>query len=254
MRLITVRGIGEPRSPHPNLLDRFAKHFPNYHRTDLDWSAVYGPVGGDVLGESFVSAVARGEELLEEEIVTGGGPAIIVGYSGGAEVVGNVVNRALSRNDAKSNLLERSIVFAGLVADPSCPPDRSGYYGIRGYENRAAARNSSRVGWASNPDDVICRCPADSPLRAIAAGSEGFALGDPKYWANDLISKLKRDTLWRWMLGDRPRYEQAYRDACGYLGRNPANPLLFGRNTHRNYNNRIDTLAAQAAQQERTYG
>lgn len=240
MRIITVRGIGESLIPHPNMLDRFCQHFPGVERYDLPWSAVYGPVGGNVLGESFSSAVERGEALLIDEIRKE--PCIVVGYSGGAEVAGNVANRFHDHPNLR---------FVGLVADPSAPPNLAGDFGIRGYGDRwnlvhVAMPLRGNVRWVSNPDDVICCCPPDSPLRAIAETSEGFSLGDPKMWTDDLLKDLRRGTLWRWIFGDYRRYERAYRDACGYLGRDPINPQRLGRCAHTDYWAGIDQLARTA--------
>lgn len=238
MRIITVRGIGESVSPHRNMLDRFAQHFPQLDRYDLPWSAVYGPVGGNVMGESFSSAVEAGEAMLRDAIDEE--PCLVVGYSGGAEVVGNVINRW---NPANAK-------FVGLVADPSAPPNSNGDYGIRSSGNleyrRHYARAFRNVYWVGNTDDPICSCPADSPLRAIAETSEGFSLGDPRFWTDDLIRDFQKAKLWRWITGDFRKYQRAYTDACRYLGRDPINPINLGRNAHTDYYVGIDKLARTA--------
>lgn len=240
MRLITVRGIGEALSPHPNMLDQFAVHFPNTERYDLPWSAVYGPVGGNIMGESFSSAVERGEAILIDEIRKG--PVIVVGYSGGAELAGNVATRFRDHPN---------LVFAGLVADPSAPSAITGLPGIRG--GRYLYEYAWNIQWASNPKDVICSCPVDSPLRAIAKTSEGFSLGDPKFWTRDLLDELRRGKIWRWIFGDYRKYERAYVDACGYLGLNPLNPSLPGVNQHTSYHDEIEELAWKAANAKRDW-
>lgn len=234
MRVITVRGIGEPLSPIPNLLDDFVRLLP-VQRFDLPWSAVYGPVGGDVMGESFRSAIEAGERMLVAEIRKE--PCIVVGYSGGAELAGNVANYFWEHPN---------LVHVFLVSDPSAPPSR-GRSGIRyDAERRSAAEASRKVTWVSNPDDVICSCPSDSPLRAIAETTEAFSLGDPRVLASDLLPKLRSGRIWRWLIGDPHRYEIAYRDACGYLGRDPRNPLNPGRCTHTDYRQWMNAAVPKA--------
>lgn len=240
IRLITVRGIGENREH--NMLSQVVRHFPNTEHLELPWSAVYGPVGGDLAGQSFARATEQGEELLVRELDKG--PALVVGYSGGAEVAGNV-----------AAVGHPNLVATGLVADPSAPYSRSMKSGIRGPRFRALFPQP--VKWVSNERDVICSCPEDSPLRIIAELSEAFSLGDPAAWGLGVFSKLQQQKMWEILrnpfriVGMAQRYEDAYRDACGYLGRDPANPSRVGKNHHTDYS--LDDLAWWLATKKRDY-
>ena len=238
VRIITVRGIGEALDY--NLLSQVTRHFPNTEHVELEWDAVYGPVGGRWDGIPFGKATSWGEVLLEKELDKG--PALVVGYSGGAEVAGNVAQKG-----------HKNIVATGLVSDPSAPEFWSGH-GIKG---RRPTTLPQPARWESNRLDVICSAPKDSPLRAFAEVSEGFSLGDPEYWGHDLLQKINTDRFWEamkhplsvWNVWNR--YETAYRDVCGYLGVRPENPSRIGVNHHTNY--KLDDLAWWLATKKKDY-
>lgn len=240
MKLVTVRGIGEPLER--NMLSQVVRHFPNTEHVELMWSAVYGPVNAQrrVDGESFAQATEYGEYLLRAELDKG--PCLVVGYSGGAEVAGNIAARG-----------HRNLVATVLVADPSAPWSDNGC-GIRGPRN---FKYPQPVRWVSNPDDIICCCPWDSPLRIIAETSEAFSLGDPAAWGISILSKLTQQKFWDTLkrpfniIGIQRRYEAAYEGACLYLGRDPRDPFRLGRNAHTDYN--LDDASWWLARQKQAY-
>ena len=72
------------RALEDNLLTGMARMIPDAEVVNLPWSATYGPVNqqGDPLGESFDKALEYGRVLLRAALDLG--PAVVVGYSGGA--------------------------------------------------------------------------------------------------------------------------------------------------------------------------
>lgn len=239
LRIITCRGINE--SIEHNMLSGVVLQFPNTEHVELPWEATYGAVGGNILGRSFSQATEYGEHLLRAELDNG--PALVFGYSGGAELAGNV---------AKAG--HRNIVGLGLVADPSNPNGRKN--GIRGPRN---IKGDFPINWVSNDDDVICSCPSDSPLRAFAKASEGFSLGDPMFFTLSVLRQLSTEKFRKYLFNPfaiastGERYEEAYRDACLYLGINPANPFQVGRCAHTAYDQKIEDLAWWAARVKYDY-
>ena len=211
--VITVCGIGESTSGW-NMLDYLVAKLPTSWRHErLPWAASYGPVNPhrDPLGMSFDAALADGYRLLELALWQNRDADVVVaGYSGGAAVVGNLLAR-------KHFLQVKAVV---LVADPWAPNAGRGVHGIAG----SRTITPGRVRWVANPRDVICCCPADSPLRTIADQSAAMSLGDPSGWGLDLIDRLKTD---RWQsIRTNPldvvaairRYGRALDDVGGYLG------------------------------------
>lgn len=219
-RLILCRGIGEPL--HTGLLSRLPGLLAADH-IDLPWTAQYGPVGREgPAGESFERSLAAGTRLLRAELDRG--PAIVVGYSGGAALAGNL---------AKTG--HRNLVAVGLVADP-LDPGTARTHGIAGRR----PITGPPVHRLRNLDDVICSCPADSPLRAIADTSAAFSLADPAAWGRDVLARLAARQVAS-ILVQPAVYQRAYLDACRYLGVNPAAPWQQGRCAHTAYD--LDPLA-----------
>lgn len=242
LRIITCRGIGE--SMTENLLSRVVAHFPNTEHVELPWEATYGAVGGNLLGRSFAQATEWGENLLLMELDKG--PALVFGYSGGAELAGNVAYRG-----------HPHLIGTGLVADPSSPRmTDNDKFGIRG---ERGAVYKSEVTWIGNEDDVICSCPEDSPLRAFAQASEGFSLADPEFFTRSVLKQLTTEEFGKKLLHPfsfketAEAYGQAYVDACLYLGLNPQSPTLRGRCAHTDYTAQLDDLAWWGARQKYKY-
>lgn len=237
MRLITVRGIGEPLEG--NMLDHFAREFPHWERHELAWDATYGPVGGKLTGDSFNFAVQMAGIELIATIGASSEPCVLVGYSAGAEIVGNYVYR----------VGQPQVKAAVLVADPSAARNEYlGRSGIRGARNGTPHCPTLRI---VNADDPICSCPEDSPLRAIAEATPAFSLGDPAAFTFDMARKLQPSNWrnwWRWLGGDPTKYRLAYEQACGYMGVNPVDPTRVARNSHTDYADGIREAVKQVKQ------
>lgn len=206
MRLITARGIGE--GMRDNMLGQLVRALPQWDHVELPWSASYGPFNPErnPFGEAFSDALGSGAAKLRAELDKG--PAVLVGYSGGAALVGNVAAE-----------LHPNIRAVGLVADPFQPGvERFGIGGARYITQKVPIR------WIGNPKDAICNCDVDSPLRTLADQSAAMSLGDPVAWGRDVLDRLSRDRWQRvrlewWNLpGVLRQYAQAVDDVHGYLG------------------------------------
>lgn len=214
--LIACRGIGERMQG--NMLSQFVRQFPQWDHVELPWAASYGPVNaqGDPLGWSYAESVGDGMRLTETEVAElvaadPGARIVLVGYSGGAALVGNwAASRWLHYPQVKAVV---------LVADPQAPGGSR--WGVAG---RRPITANGYLAWVTNPKDVICSCPSDSPIRTIADQSAAMSLGDPRAWTLDLIDRLNRG---RWQaIKSNPwdvvrivaRYQRAVDDVAGYLG------------------------------------
>lgn len=212
--VITVCGIGESTSGW-NMLDYLVAKLPtSWRHVEVPWAASYAFVNPhrDPLGGSFDASLADGYRMLEIALWQHrDDDVVLAGYSGGAAVVGNLLAR--KRFDQV-----RAVV---LVADPMAPAARGLPHGIAG--NRPITHYQP-IRWVSNPRDVICACPPDSPLRTIADQSAAMSLGDPAGWTLDLLDRVRTN---RWqairtnlldVVGAWRRYSCALDDVAGYLG------------------------------------
>lgn len=207
--IITCRGISEPM--RNNMLDGLVRALPDdWGRWEVPYSAKYGPANEDhdLLGESFDAAMAGLYELLDRAIRNADDKVVLAGYSAGAAGLGNLLAR-MPRYD--------NVICVILVADPFQPG--GSVHGIAG--SRQVPFYPVR--WVSNPRDVICCCPADSPLRDFADITAAMSFGDVPGWGADLLDRLARD---RWQHGawlpnpimEWRRWDRAIKDAAGYLG------------------------------------
>jgi pimeloyl-ACP methyl ester carboxylesterase len=223
--VLVCRGIGDGAGEHgllwacTRLLDPL-----RFRVREVHWSATYGPVGGGAGSPALDVAVAAGERALLDAIRHDPYPVVVLGYSGGALVAGNVAARLKA-----GEFGDLDVRCVCLVADPARPALPSSWSGSGPGTGIAGARpwfpftEGPRVVWVSNPGDVICCCPTDSPLRRIADLSSSWSLIDPLTWFFDLANRvstnrwqdLRANPLAAWSI--LARYRQARLDAEGYL-------------------------------------
>lgn len=212
LNIIAARGIGEHLGN--NMATRFANNFKaklnnilypddstlafgkeifelvEVNIVEIPWSAEYGPVPNPK-GESFEGAL-KGLEVtlnevfsLYEQKVTPSHKQFFwpVGYSGGAEGIGNWLTKI-----SEDRL--GSILGVTLISDPSMPKGISNYkdrligeqvWGIR-KSRTMSPELKTIVDWVHNPNDLICCCPENSWIRAVAASTPAASLGDPLSW------------------------------------------------------------------------
>ncbi|WP_072689325.1 alpha/beta fold hydrolase [Rhodococcus marinonascens] len=218
--VITCRGIGEP--PPSPMLENVTKLLDpeRFRVVPLWWRAQYGPVP-DPQGVSFDEALRDGRDELLFKIRRSRNPVILVGYSAGAALAGNVAAEIGMGEHPDIDL--RGV---GLISDPLRDPmnvvnDEAAGFGIAGA--RHIPKGRFPVWQLADPADVITCCPLDSPLRTFADQSAAFSLADPQAWGSDMIDRLRKK---RWQPTIRDwrnipqvwwAYTQAISDAKGYL-------------------------------------
>lgn len=112
--VIRCRGIGEPMSKNTlqTVTDRLDPK--RFKVIELVWSASFGAVPKRD-GDSFAVSVAQAEATLIQLILDQPGPVVLVGYSGGGQVVGNVAARAALHLP----YVRAKIIAVGIISDPS---------------------------------------------------------------------------------------------------------------------------------------
>lgn len=192
--VILCRGIGEPYAQ--NLLTYTVRNLDPelFMIVELVWSAEFGPVPR-WNGNSFGVNVARAQAALAELIALYPG-AIVLGYSGGAQVAGNV---AALIGDGRLALWIRAV---GLISDPS--RHTSQIIGVnRGGEGILGGRyippGKFHVWQLSAWGDPISELPDIAKgLALLARGIEFFSLVDPRRWMDDLRRKALAGRLKFW--------------------------------------------------------
>lgn len=200
MKIIVFPGVGDP-----GMLRGVTDLIPNAEVVTLP-SGSYGPVPlpfGPSHEDSVLRLMRQGRAELDK------GPAVLLGYSQGAEAAMNLAATA-----------HPNIIAAGAVSDPMQPDLGNGLTGIRGARPVPA---SVRTRWMFDPKDVICQCPKDSPLRTLADQTARMSFRNPHDWVGDILARLAAQ---RWQqvrvewwnpIGVQLQYRRARLDAEGYL-------------------------------------
>ncbi|PTR42052.1 hypothetical protein C8K38_111221 [Rhodococcus sp. OK611] len=220
--MITVlccRGIGEPL--RDNMLAGVTRRLDptRFQVVEVPWAASYGPVPLP-LGPAFDQSLADGRALLLRLIAEDPNPVLLLGYSGGAALAGHVAAEI-----AKGWHPGLEVVGAGLVSDPFTPGHASPAPGRWGIAGPRSIPSRFPVWWVSDPADVICCCPAGSPVRTLADQTSAASLSNLVAWAANLRWRLEFQQ-WQQVAidwGNREQvkaiYRQALHDVDGYLRR-----------------------------------
>ncbi|QDM55997.1 lysin B [Gordonia phage Trax] len=179
--IVCARGIGEPlKSPILMAVVREVERLRGkpVRVIHLPWSASYGPVP-QPFGYAFSRSLADGYRMLSDYLGTG--PAVGLGFSGGAKLMGDYASWG-----------DKRLRAVGLIADPAMPNNVPGMprgkWGITGHR----PIDGIPAMWKADPKDGIPLCPSNSPLRTLADQSEAFSLVDPAAWGESMFTKLRR--------------------------------------------------------------
>ncbi|WP_206489310.1 hypothetical protein [Rhodococcus sp. KRD162] len=209
--IITCRGIGEPYGT--NSLSGVTKNLDpkKYLIIELVWSAAFGPVPRWD-GNSFTVNVLHAEHALLGLIAKYPG-AILLGYSGGAQVAGNVAAQiGEGRHPA---LTIRAVV---LISDPSRHKSQiigvnRGGQGILG--GRYIKSDRFQVLQFSAPGDPISELPEGNALADLAQLITSLSLVDVPAWMEDLRRKALAGVLQFWKRSGVDWWN-AYKWSLGY--------------------------------------
>ncbi|WP_182349509.1 alpha/beta fold hydrolase [Tomitella gaofuii] len=214
--VVTVQGVGEQVGQEPmRMAEHVMRHLPEDRFVEVpvtDYVSV-GPVGVNP-GPALDAAVSRVEASTVRTVDETPNPAVLVGYSGGALVAGNVARDI--HTGRYPHLDVRGVV---LIADPAMPrgvsPDGYGVYADRlpGLPTR----------WLWDSRDPICCAGDPSPLHTLSDQLAALSFGAPDVWAQDLIDRLRtgrwQPTAWNWLdlAGTFKRYSRAIDQMGFYL-------------------------------------
>lgn len=217
--VVLCRGIADPM--HTGMLHNLDRYLPpdKFEIIDLPWKAEYGPAP-NLVGDPFEKNLSDGISLLKRLCLYDRRDQgiVLVGYSGGAQLAGDVLRDFAASGSAPN------VLGGALLSDPSQPkgiPGAGKTYGIRASRPVGSA---IPVRWYFDTRDVICCCspPPDSMLRVFADASAEFSLAGPAAWSDSiprLLAKKFQTYLvpWNNPVRLRNQIDTAIREARGYL-------------------------------------
>lgn len=183
LTVFAAEGIGAVNGK--GLLEGVRKAAPRANWQYVNYPNNYGPVGtaDPARGRAYDDIRAEWVPRIAEMVLAASGDVILVGYSAGAHLMGDV---ALWLSRRYSATTARKLRGVYLFADPAAPvtafPGRVGIAGAR-------AIPGVPVRWISNPVDVICCCPIPSPWRTFYDVTGGYSLVDRRKWSAGLLAK-----------------------------------------------------------------
>lgn len=221
-------GIGESsptdtRTEVTGLLAEVARYLDPYKFETQwhPWQAQYGPVP-KINGTDYEESVKRGIASLARAIRQCDNDVVGIGYSAGATLWGRFLEELA---DGKHGDIYHKVKGVAFVAHPERRRgDSLGNTGTGFGIGREwfGGPDSIPTIELAYPDDVICCCPENSPLRTIADQTAQMSFIDVHGWALDLADRLKNNRWqavrmnWRQPLTILRLYNEAIEDAYGY--------------------------------------
>lgn len=193
--VICARGIGERPGTTTMLTDVTRRLDPTRFRIkELPYSAAYGTVGGN---EAFAVSQTQGRNALLSMIRDDPYPVVLLGFSAGAKLVGDVAAEIAAGMHDNLGLVVDAV---GLIADPArhsgqIVGDNRGGHGITG--NRWIDPKRFPVWQFSAPGDPISELPVGNPLRTFADLTE-FWGPDQGRWMQELADRARKRQWQRW--------------------------------------------------------
>ncbi|OZF05225.1 hypothetical protein CH302_00965 [Rhodococcus sp. 15-2388-1-1a] len=216
--IVQARGIGETLNgttmcsvvTDPLPRDRF-RVVNVRHRSE------YGPVPV-INGQAYNRTRAEAIRLALIAIEQAPGPVVLVGYSGGADAMGDLA--AQIGRGVHGNLARTKLIAVVLIADPKNP--RILFAPQWGIAGSRLIHTAAQVWRANDPNDVIPLCDANSPLRTVADQTDAMSLVDLAGWGISYLAKLRARQLqavvinWRDPASVRYLYDRAIEQFNGY--------------------------------------
>lgn len=217
--VLVVPGTGFPNGGD-GVCETFMHHLDGrFTPRIVSYPATYGGLEMDYADSSKI-----GHRAVLDAIGESSNPVVLVGYSAGAKVAGDVAAE-IGRGEHRS--LE--VLACALIADPERPegkgmpgqPDQGGF-GIGG-QRRVF---DIPTWWAAAAGDPITALPAGSLLRPLADLTEFYSIATPAAayrWGIDLYDRARHgrwQQVWKWFdWAEAARYAWGYTPNGGRHGR-----------------------------------
>ena len=187
---------GDTRTQVSGMLKHVVDALPAQHFTArwIGYPADYG------LRMSYTESVTAGELAVRDALLAVDGPVVLLGYSQGAAIAGNVAE--LVHRWPEWGIDLRGV---GLVSDPRRhrhqyaphpPLYRPAGYGVSG--ERLIPTDRFPVWSVSAAGDPISSLPEGNPLRTVADWTNFMCVSRPRQWVADIIADIRQRQMQRW--------------------------------------------------------
>lgn len=218
MRTLILDGTGAAPGRNSDVVTRFARHLEKKH--GIEYEFVEYPAKYILGGMSYRASVDAGKKALRAAIAKYAGETLIlVGFSQGCTVVGDVLREDKPRN-----------CIGALIADPHRPENSpAATFGSDGTPIWASVPNSgiggekyindNKVFYAANANDMITAASRDSLWRTFADVTEWLGPNLERTFT-DLSVKLTKQLFQNWgafrFVTFLPRIAVAEKELYGY--------------------------------------
>lgn len=191
----------------------------------VPWAASYGPVPRPD-GMSYADSIRSSLDMLAATIRNSRNDVIGLGYSAGATLWSSLLEEIAY--EGKHQDIRGKIKGVAFIAHPERRRNDSfgglgKGFGVGG-EWLGGPDEIPTIEIAA-PEDMICCCPEDSPIRTLADQTSAMSFVNVHTWAADLADRIRKN---RWQavrinwwnpIGVWNQYTRAADDIAGYLFR-----------------------------------